>query len=98
MKLNRAGALASLAAQIKSSVLLGLDKIQRSQAFKAIRDMKVAVHSAIAEKRTPGAFGSALPRQRIRRPKWARANSAACNAGIGREALYANENGDWDGR
>lgn len=70
-------ALARLGASIKSSLLLGLDKVRRSQAVKAITDLKVAVHTMIAEKRTPGAFGSAMPGQRPgRRSKLMRANSA----------------------
>lgn len=77
-------ALAKLGASIKSSLLLGLDKVRRSQAVKAITDFKVAVHTMIAEKRTPGAFGSGQqPISRKRRTKWVRANYAAANCGRG---------------
>lgn len=82
---SRKSALTRFGAFVRSSLLVGLDNLLRKQAKKAITDMKLAVHSMIAERRTPGAFGRGMPTVKRRRAKWLRANAAAC---IGHRETY----------
>lgn len=50
-------AVARLAASVKSSLMLGLDKLQRISARKAVQQLKLDVHQKLAKAHTPGAFG-----------------------------------------
>lgn len=58
MKSSPPSAVTRLAAKVKSSFLLGLDKLQRFSARKAATQLRAEIHTTLAEKHTPGAFGN----------------------------------------